>query len=502
MKKLTLSMKALVAAGVALLAVACAQGFDDKETFQSVTNEQLESPAQESVTIEPIANADGTESIVFSWRVVPGAGGYVVSVYEMDGDASEVRATPNVVNVLIDKQEVDGCSVTFPKNDDTYYLITVLTLGNDKLNNKEALSPLNYAYTTWAPMQTLPTGSDLAEVITLIEPEDPDLGQGFALVAGGKYTMSASIDFGLYNVTLKGDEANPPTVEVLNDAMLITQAGLKIKNINFDCTAATGTSLLACSAEPDESLSTESLGYKADGANQNGYVIEKPVIFDGCMVKNLPKSLIWGQKKPWSLRDFRITNCIIQLNNASSATFIDFSSANPNNGLIKEMTIRNSTIYNLVKNGSAYFIRYSNSSNSQPKKIFGNSQDSSVHRIEDCTIAKTFTGKDFGNGTAQYNKCVQYVSNVVFYDVFRLYQFLHNNNIRHTTNNTMWYFDASPQDNDTGGRKDSDGNPFTTLEDPGFTEPFAELDLTKPNGGVNFKASGAISSTIGDPRWR
>ena len=27
------------------------------------------------------------------------------------------------------------------------------------------------------------------------------------------------------------------------------------------------------------------------------------------------------------------------------------------------------------------------------------------------------------------------------------------------------------------------------------------LDLTKENGGVNFKAKGAISSTIGDPRW-
>ena len=27
------------------------------------------------------------------------------------------------------------------------------------------------------------------------------------------------------------------------------------------------------------------------------------------------------------------------------------------------------------------------------------------------------------------------------------------------------------------------------------------LDLTKDDGGVNFKAKGAISSTIGDPRW-
>ena len=502
MKKMTSSMKALVCAGAALLTAACVQSLD-KETFQSTTNEQLESPAQESVTIEPIANADGSESIVFSWGVVPGAGGYQVSVYEMDGDAAEVRATPNVVNVLIDNERIDGCSVTFPKYDDTYYLITVLTLGNDKLNNKEALEPMNFAYKTWAPMTALPAGSDLASVITLVEPEDPDLGQGFELVAGGKYTLSTSVDFGLYNVTLKGDETNPPTVEVQNDAMLITQAGLKIKNINFDCTASTARSLLAFSAEPDESLSTESLGYKADGANQNGYVIEKPVIFDGCMVKNLQRSLIWGQTKPWSLRDFRITNSIIQLNNGGNGNVLELSDANPNNGLIKEMTISNSTIYNLVPNSSNYFLRFANNSNAQPQKIFGDSQKSITHRIENSTFAKVFTKKDFANNMPTVGTMTDYVSNVIFYDVYRIYQYILNNHTRYTSNNTMWYYDCDdPQSNDYGGRSDTNGNPFTTLEDPGFTEPFVELDLTKPNGGVNFKASGAISSTIGDPRWR
>ena len=499
MKKMTSSMKALVCAGAALLTAACVQSLD-KETFQSTTNEQLESPAQESVTIEPIANADGSESIVFSWGVVPGAGGYQVSVYEMDGDAAEVRATPNVVNVLIDNERIDGCSVTFPKYDDTYYLITVLTLGNDKLNNKEALEPMNFAYKTWAPMTALPAGSDLASVITLVEPEDPDLGQGFELVAGGKYTLSTSVDFGLYNVTLKGDETNPPTVEVQNDAMLITQAGLKIKNINFDCTASTASTLIGLSTEPDPSISTEALGYKNDGANQDGFIIEKPIIFDGCMVKNLPKSLISAQKLNWSLRDFRILNCIIQLNNASDATFINFHGGS--NGLLKEMSITNSTIYNLVQNGSAYFIRFANASNAQPQKIFGDSQKSITHRIENCTIAKVFTGKDFANNMPTVNTMTDYVSNVIFYDVYRLYQYILNNHTRYTSNNTMWYVEASPQDNDTGGRSDTNGNPFTTLEDPGFTEPFVELDLTKPNGGVNFKASGAISSTIGDPRWR
>lgn len=493
MKKMTFNKRSLAAVGAALLMLSCAQGFDNDEHFNAgVTNAQLESPAIDRSCISTVANADGSESVILTWPVVLGAGGYDVTVADVNDPANPVY--------LIDEKNLDGCTVTFPKNEDTDYLIAVKALGNEKLNNKEALNASEYAYSTWAPMTTIPSGADLATAISLVEPEDPELGQGFSLAAGGTYTVSSAVDFGLYNVTLKGDESNPPTITMQNDAMLITQAGLKIKNINFDCSASTATSLVAFSADPDASISTEALGYKNDGANQDGFIIEKPVIFDGCMVKNLPNSLIWGQKKNWSLRDFRILSCIIQLNNAGSATFLDLSSAS--NGLIKELSITNSTIYNLVKNSSAYFLRFSNASNAQPQKIFGDSQKSITHRIENCTIAKVFTAKDFANNMPTVNTMTDYVSNVIFYDVYRIYQYILNNHTRYTSNNTMWYYDASPQDNDTGGRTDSNGNPFTTLEDPGFTEPFVELDLTKPNGGVNFKATGAISSKIGDPRWR
>lgn len=60
-------------------------------------------------------------------------------------------------------------------------------------------------------------------------------------------------------------------------------------------------------------------------------------------------------KKPWTLRDFRITDCIVQMNNAGSNGVINLYGAT---GTIKDMTIKNSTFYNLVKNSSAYFIRY------------------------------------------------------------------------------------------------------------------------------------------------
>ena len=50
----------------------------------------------------------------------------------------------------------------------------------------------------------------------------------------------------------------------------------------------------------------------------------------------------------------------------------------------------------------------------------------------------------------------------------------------------------------------TDKGKLATEEDAGFAEAETkkELDFTQPNFGLNFKATGAISSTIGDPRWR
>jgi hypothetical protein len=49
----------------------------------------------------------------------------------------------------------------------------------------------------------------------------------------------------------------------------------------------------------------------------------------------------------------------------------------------------------------------------------------------------------------------------------------------------------------------TDKTKWVTEEDPGFTTEMMEkeLDFTQPNYGLNFTATGPISSTIGDPRW-
>lgn len=481
------------AAGVSLLSMACAEGVDPDEFVSDVMNTQLESPVISESDFSTIVNSDGSESVKVTWPLVKGAGGYLVNLKIVDDPANP--------QVLVADSLVDGRSIIFPKLEDTRYELSVQTQGNPKLNNQSAAAPTVYAYTTLVPAVTIPAGTDIAEFLNAnLRPGEPN--QAFELEAATEYTWNGEVNFELTPVLLRGDKLRRPTVVFGESGVLMTQAGLQVKNINFDCGQIKATGVITLSPNPDASISTETLGYKADGANQNGFVINDPVMITNCNFKNVKNSLLYGNKKNYSLREFRITECIVQLNNSGDKPVIHLQGGQ--NGLIKEMMIRNSTFYNLVKNSKAYFIRYSNSSNAQPKKIFGNSDNSSTHVISHCTFAKTFSNKDFANNMPNTNTIKTTVEYCVFYDVFRLYQYIQSQSYMLTPGNTTWGVDGGkPNNNDIGGRKDKKGNPYATLEDPGFTEPFAEFDLAQPKGGVNFRPTGevAVENRSGDPRW-
>ena len=491
MKKLMFNMRFLVGIGVALLAMACAQDGMTDETFAPNL------PADGQLVTPEIgkANFKNTAGVVtFSWDVVQGAGGYAVKVINVSDEANPVTLVDEVV---------DGCTLTFEAEDENEFYVSVRAIANPKWGTKDALETSEYTYSTWPTL--VPVPADVVELSTWInenlsEPEDADLGQALVLEGGKEYTLTGKADLLLYNTTVRGSQGNPAVIKVSDDGMFVTQAGLKFKYVNFDCTDAKASALLGLSTEPDESLSTESLGYKADGAGQDGYVINKPIIFEECWIRNLPKSLLYGQKKAWSLRYFRILNCIIQLDNESSNnSFLDFSSASPGNGLIKELTISNSTIYNTKKNSSAWFLRYTNASNAQPKKVFGNSDDSSFTRFENTTLVNVYSDKDFGNANPDYNKTTHYLINAIFYDCKNLYQvFGRSSTIRNVENTLMWSVKGA------GNINSNDSSRFGVVADPGFPEqPFPALEFNLPNGGANFTPAAGADYTlpIGDPRW-
>lgn len=174
--------------------------------------------------------------------------------------------------------------------------------------------------------------------------------------------------------------------------------------------------------------------------------------------------------------------------------------------MIKNLTVKNNTFYNLQKNSSAYFIRYCGESNARPFKIFGNGDNSAILTIEYNTFSHVMSNKDFGNGLPNTNAVVTDIKYNIFYDVFRIYQAITSNSIKSTVGNTIWgTWGGTPNNNDTGGRNDKDGNPYATLEDPNFVGPFEdlELDLTQDKGGVNFtpRSAIAVQNKSGDPRW-
>ena len=293
-------------------------------------------------------------------------------------------------------------------------------MGNETLNNKEAGTATVFSYSTLVPAVTIPEGQDIAEYINA-NLQSSDKEQGFELEGGKTYTLNGIVDFGLNTVTFRGDKSNRPTVIIGSEGGLVTQGGLKVKFINFDCMAMTQIGVLTLSDSPSETISTETLGYKAGGANQDGYVIVNPVIFQDCNFKNVKNSILYGNKKNWSLSDFRINDCIIQLISGSNPVINLYGASN---GLIKDLTIKNSTFYNLSDNTSAYFIRYSNSSNAQPKKIYGSSNNSSTFDISYNTFCKTMNGKDFANNMANTNTLVFNVDHNIFYDTYRLNKLL------------------------------------------------------------------------------
>lgn len=480
---------------LALLAASCAgDGFDDKEKFSAgVSNVQLESPEISPECFSTLTNPDGTESVKFSWPLVMGAGGYLCNVKVVDDPANP--------EYLVADSVVDGTTLTFIRREDTNYEVSVKTLGNEKYNNTEASNASVYAYSTMLPAVRIPAGAELSQwVAENLVPGDEEIG--FELEAGATYKLEGTLDFGLNKVTFRGNKAHRPIVEVGENGTITTQAGLKVKFINFDCTNSKQKGLLTLSDQPNDILLNKNYPTVYVNAGNNCYIIEDPVMFQSVNVKNLPKGLLYGNETPWALTDFRVDDCIFQLNNASSDGFINLHEGSA--GLLKNMVLSNSTFYNLAENESAYFIRYANASNAQPKKVYGEALNASNHRISHCTFVRTFTAKDFGNQILNNAVFSQTVDHCIFYDVFRIYQYLQNNNKKTTEYNTMHYVVTEPQSNDTGGRKDSQGNPLSTLDDPQFAGQFMqELDLTKENGGINLRptSSYTVDNKIGDLRW-
>lgn len=492
---------ALAAVGAMFLG-SCAEGFDSKETFDSgVYNTVLSSPELSSSSFSKKSNTDGSESIQVTWKVVMGAGGYECKAYNVDDPEKPVEVATSTV---------DSPVFTFKCADDTKYKVEIRTLGNEKKNNTAAEQPSSAEYNTLVPAKVIPAGEDVdvAEFINthLLDTKDE---QAFELEANGVYKMESSVDFQNKKVTLRGDKVHHPILKLGADAVVYTSAQLKVKFINFDCTENTHKGgIIEMSPNPPASSSAEAQGV---GAGKNGgnpadvYILQDPIIIQDCAFKNVIDGLFSVGQCSWGISDVRVMNSVVQMRNdgkknSNGAIICGYSNGfkSPSGGSfwyggIKNIMIKNSTIYNTVAgNGKNRMFRFNNK---DLDRVFPTADGSC--NMTDNTFIRVYDKKEFANNTPNRKEYVITYDNNIFYDCFRLQKFMQGNCTLeyHQDKNTVWG-DASTVDGTDKGK-------LATEENPGFIDDTKkELDFTLSNYGINFAASGSISSTIGDPRWK
>ena len=483
----------------ALFSASCAKdGFTEETFVSSVTNDTLSSPKLTKANFGTQMNSDGSESVVVTWKAVPGAGGYAYEVHIVDDPANPIELVKGVA---------DSPTFTFPKAEDTRYQVKIKTLGNLELNNTEAPEATVFAYSTMIDAKIIPNGSDIAEFIAANMTDSED-EQAFELEAGGSYTCNAAVDFQMNKMTLRGDKITRPIVTMGAEGTIQTCAQLKVKWINFDCTAVTDKwGIIQTSATPNE-LATAAARKVNAGKNSNQpadvYVLTDPIIVQDCAFKNVPSGLISTNDYSWGLADVRVLNSVVQLandgsKNGNGAVICAVSSGKAPSGgsywsgCIKSITIKESTIYNIKSNNKNRMFRFNNK---DVDRVFPTPDGSCT--MENNTFIRVMDGKEFGNNTPNRAEYVITYSNNIFYDCWRLQKFIQGNctvngsKEQNTIQGVLNAVDAT------------DKAKWATEEEIGISadETLKELDFSQPNFGINFKATGAISSNIGDPRWR
>jgi hypothetical protein len=456
---------------IVLLVSSCVDGFKENEVFSSsVRNTTLQSP--DSIVFATSTTNDTLLTI--SWPVVFGAGGYQFSLYKVDDPANPVAV--GTVN-----QDVDGCTTTRALLPDTKYQAVVKTLGNKTYNNKDALAATVAPYSTYVPANaTIPSGTDLFTYFTANPIPTSTATMVYQLVAGGTYTMTGNIPTGLVNITFRGDKITHPIITMSSGVFISDGGGFNLSTIDFDCSSFTGSGLITFNSTLNTTAPTYLTAWP-------GMMVSSPVTVKSCKITGLAYPLIYDNGMKYALSSLLINDCIIG-QNTLTATLI-----NDAGGLIKDLTLTNSTFYNVQAATGGYLLRYLNSMNVM--KITGSGWATSSETLSNCTFWQMYTSSKIANysGMSQsYNKLT--VLKDIFVDTGsqRVIRDLTINSTmaRNIGYNSYWF-----------------GGMFASLEIATGYDTSSTVIMTDPQlkdpANANFTVQGAaqISAKTGDPRW-
>lgn len=443
------------------LFTACEKGVDADETFVSdVTNAVLESPKVEDVTMT--LSPDGSK-LVIAWPVVKGAGGYEFTLYNVDDVEKPIA-------VGTEKEVVDGCSAVRNVETDTKYKVVIRTLGNDKYNNKEAVTASEAAYSTLAPTDMVVESGDINAWLAANPIPAEKIGQEYIieLAEGKEYTVSDALDFANQQVAIRGSKVNHAKIKMIGNASFLTNNGLKLKFVDIDCKDMTSEALLGTSTTPDANSQVAS----------GEYVVANPVMLQGCNVTNLSKKLFYDMNKEKYCIDYLgFSDCNIQteqtdvLVHAAKSTII-------------RMDVVKTTLWSTAHAGK-FFMQISGQ---RPSKITG--RTGAEFNFMNSTFYNLAYNKDFVNwNNYRGQSCVSLnFHQMLFVDCGNnniTDKMQGNANMKHDyRNNAYWYNNAEGKDKyDTSA----------TFGDPQIADP--------ANGDFTLRGSEHIAKRIGDPRW-
>ena len=316
-----------------------------------------------------------------------------VSFSEHDGDIAAY--TPYLV--ASPSFTISAANVTFPKSESANYnTVTKNDMTFQGVIERTQLSNTNYTYDNGTFVQSdgsanvnpfhcyltaegvLPASTltvELASVKTL-EPiiaeavAGKTIGQTATITLDSSvtYSLSDTADAGLVSIIINGNGA---LVNLTGAGQIAGQQGITINNVNFDCADNT-VAPIALSATPDESLRGSNFQTEGTALRGNAYYDTCAIVINGCNFREVKTPLVSASKHGWNLKGLTITSTIAQFNTDGTGlqAYIDWYGNSSNEGSIKDIVIENSTLYNIVENNTAYFLRLQNSSNSQAQKAW------------------------------------------------------------------------------------------------------------------------------------
>lgn len=476
----------------ALFLTSCAEdGYDDDERFDAgVSNTQMEAVKADDITVT--ASADG-KSQTFTWPVVLGASGYRVNLIDIS----------NPDEPIINDSIVDGCSVTGKREEDVNYKLTILTIGDKAKGNTDATQAAVKSFSTFTPTyKTIPAGSNLNEwfAANSFPEETKSENLNFDLEAGAEYTLSGTLNFGTQPVSLRSNsKTNHATIKYTGEASITFEAPFNLKYIDVDCSGMeignTNHGIFAFSKEPVGPIAKD---IDADKYKWEGQIIEKPVTFVNCNIKNLKSYFFWDNQQKVCAATMLIDNCVVHL--APEKSYSGGVFWTNKGGHINDMTVSNSTFYELPSCESDYKYFYQ-AGGVSAHEVYNSEATTNTLTYKNSTFYHvTWNNGQWGNYNRMQGRTWSYwvMTNCIFYDCSTAgsvpRRFLHGQAYASSpgnktfNNNTYMKNDGTFQD-----PQNYDESGTIIEEDPMFATP--------ANGDFHISGATQVARQTGDPRW-